>query len=143
MCLKVDINCYDHFTELGYVNVPFYVENSWFSGRCEITTYPLNELLGTKLRALSQRKKGRDLFDLYAALVKAKVNPDEIIRCYRRYMEFAAFRPHVGRWFVRNLEEKIGDPAFLEDTRTLLRPESTYNPVEAHILVRQEIIDRL
>ena len=33
------------------------------SGKCEITTYSLNELLGTKLRALYQRKKGRDLFD--------------------------------------------------------------------------------
>ena len=39
------------------------MENSWFSGRCELTTYALEELLGTKLRALYQRAKGRDLFD--------------------------------------------------------------------------------
>ena len=55
--LKIEINCFEHFNELGLVKVPFEVENSWFSGKCEITTYRLNELLGTKLRALYQRKK--------------------------------------------------------------------------------------
>ena len=30
----------------------------------EIRTYNINELLGTKFRALYQRSKGRDLFDL-------------------------------------------------------------------------------
>lgn len=48
--LKIEINCFEHFNELGLVKVPFEVENSWFSGKCEITTYRLNELLGTKLR---------------------------------------------------------------------------------------------
>lgn len=55
--LKIEINCFEHFNELGLVKVPFEVENSWFSGKCEITTYRLNELLGTKLRALYQIKK--------------------------------------------------------------------------------------
>ena len=71
--LKIEINCFEHFNELGLVKIPFIVENSWFTGECEITTYRLNELLGTKLRALYQRKKGRDLFDLYVALTKAEV----------------------------------------------------------------------
>ena len=82
--LKIEINCFEHFNELGLVKMPFEMENSWFSGKCEITTYCLNELLGTKLRALYQRKKGRDLFDLYVALSEASVNIDEILRCYRR-----------------------------------------------------------
>lgn len=47
--------------------------NSWFSGRSELTTYALEELLGTKLRALYQRKKGRDLFDLQKALTSTEV----------------------------------------------------------------------
>ena len=78
--LKVEINCFEHFNELGLVKIPFSVDNSWFTGQCELTTYRLNELLGTKLRALYQRKKGRDLFDLYKALTLHEVNPDEIIR---------------------------------------------------------------
>jgi predicted nucleotidyltransferase component of viral defense system len=56
--LKIEINCFEHFNELGFVKVPFSMENSWFSGNSELTTYVLEELLGTKLRALYQRKKG-------------------------------------------------------------------------------------
>ncbi len=41
----------------------------WFEGRCEISTYEINEILGSKLwRYIYQRKKGRDLFDLAIAL---------------------------------------------------------------------------
>ena len=65
--IKIEINCFEHFNELGLVKIPFEVNNSWYSGRCDITTYRLNELLGTKLRALYQRRKGRDLFDLATA----------------------------------------------------------------------------
>lgn len=71
--LKIEINCFEHFNELGLVKIPFVVENSRLTGRCGITTYQLNELLGTKLRALYQRKKGRDLFDLYVALTKQRL----------------------------------------------------------------------
>ena len=55
--LKVEINCFEHFNELGLVKIPFSVDNSWFTGQCELTTYRLNELLGTKLRALYSVKK--------------------------------------------------------------------------------------
>lgn len=65
--LKVEINCFEHFNVLSLTKFPFKVENSWFTGEAEITTYHFEELLGTKLRALYQRKKGRDLFGLYIA----------------------------------------------------------------------------
>lgn len=47
---------------------PFKVENPWFSGAADIPTFSNEELLATKLRALLQRKKGRDLIDLSHAL---------------------------------------------------------------------------
>jgi len=50
--LKVEINTREHFTEHGFKRVPFSVESRWFNGVCEITTYDIDELLGTKLRAL-------------------------------------------------------------------------------------------
>jgi hypothetical protein len=37
----------------------------------------------------------------------------------------------------------MNDPIFLEDTRNLIRPGSSYNPVEAYDLVKKELIDRL
>lgn len=104
--LKIEINCFEHFNELGLVKVPFEMENSWFLRKCEITTYCLNELLETKLRALYQRKKGRDLFDLYVALSEASVDIDEILRCYSLYMLFVVQQPPTYKQFIDNLEEK-------------------------------------
>jgi hypothetical protein len=54
---------------------PFKVASRWFDGACEIQTYELDELLGTKLRALYQRKQARDLFDLEIALTRLPVEP--------------------------------------------------------------------
>ena len=65
MRLKLEINCKEHFNLLDWVDFPFEVESEWFSGKTELRTYNINDLLGTKLRALYQRSKGRDLFDLY------------------------------------------------------------------------------
>lgn len=141
--LKVEINCFEHFNVLGLAKLPFSLENSWFSGNCELTTYSLNELLGTKMRALYQRKKGRDLFDLYYALTHADVQPEEIIRCYRKYMEFVVSQPPTYKQFILNMEEKMKDPDFLEDTKSLLHPNEGFNPLEGYELVKNILIDRL
>jgi len=141
--LKIEINCFEHFNELGLVKVPFSMENSWFSGSCELTTYALDELLGTKLRALYQRKKGRDLFDLYKALSITEADPEVIIRCYKRYMDFSVSQPPTYKQFILNMESKMTDPDFSEDMDSLLRPDETYDIEEAYRIVKERIIDRL
>lgn len=141
--LKIEINCFEHFNVLGLVKVPFEMENNWFSGKCEITTYKLNELLGTKPRALYQRKKGRDLFDLYVALTEAEVSPEEIMECYHRYMAFTVQQPPTYKQFIANMEGKMADVDFLEDTAQLIRPDWTFNPREGYELVKAMLIDRL
>lgn len=141
--LKIEINCFEHFSELGFVKVPFSIENSWFSGSCELTTYALEELLGTKLRALYQRAKGRDLFDLYKALNISGVDIEMIIRCYKRYMSFSVNKPPTYKQFILNMEKKMSNPDFLEDMDSLIRPEETYNVEEAYRFVKKELIDKL
>lgn len=141
--LKVEINCYEHFDVLGLVKKPFSVENSWFTGQAELTTYQFNELLGTKLRALYQRKKGRDLFDLYVGLTKGQYNADEIIQCYNQYMAFVVDKPPTYKQFVNNMDAKINDEEFLGDTIGLIRSEIAYDSVAAYQLVRETLIDRL
>ena len=141
--LKVEINCYEHFDVLGLVKKPFSVENSWFTGQAELTTYKLNELLGTKLRALYQRKKGRDLFDLYIGLTEGMYNADEIIQCYNRYMAFVVEKPPTYKQFVNNMETKMTDLEFLGDTIGLIRSETEYDPVAAYELVKELLIDKL
>lgn len=63
--LKIEINCREHFTVLGYKEIEHTIENTWAGGSCKLMAFEAEEMLGTKLRALYQRKKGRDLFDLY------------------------------------------------------------------------------
>lgn len=129
--IKVETNCKEHFCELGLCKVPFEVENGWFSGSCEIVTFSLEELLGTKLRALYQRKKGRDLFDLFYALTHADVDVEKMMRCYRRYIEFAAGEIPSARVFCENIEGKLQMPEFLSDAENYLGPSVRFDPLDA------------
>lgn len=142
--LKVEINCREHFSVLGWQKFPFSVESEWYTNSCEITTYQLEELLGTKLRALYQRRKGRDLFDLYAAITQSDLNFDQILTCYREYMNFVVgTNAPTQKEFLLNMEEKMVDAEFLGDTQLLLRNGEAYNPQEAYSLIKIELIDKM
>ena len=142
--LKVEINCYEHFDVLGLRHVPFEVEIKWFSGNCELTTYAFEELLGTKLRALYQRKKGRDLFDLQVALDGRDVDVAKVLESYNRYMEFVVGKAPTYKQFMQNMELKKQDAEFLNDTDILLREGAAkFDPVRAFELVKTTFIDRM
>jgi len=111
--------------------------------KCNVKTYHFDELLGTKMRALYQRKKGRDLFDLYHALTTVKVNTDDVIACYKRYMEFVVAQPPSYKQYVANMEMKMQDDEFLHDMDMLIRPELSYAPITAYETVKTQLIDKL
>ena len=121
----------------------FKMTNDWFSGECLIKTYQLEELLGTKLRALYQRQKGRDLFDLYYAGQKLKLNYDDLIHCYRKYMEYAVKKSPTQRQFLLNLEKKIDSPIFNGDMEGLLKPDFQYDPKEAFDWVKDNLLIKI
>lgn len=141
--LKVEINCREHFTVKGYKEIPFSVNSRWFSGAGMIQTYELEELLGTKLRALYQRRKGRDLFDLYKALALNQVSTEGIIECFYEYMRFGAEKIPTQKQFILNLDEKMKDDEFITDTNYLLRPSELYNPAAAYDIVREKLLQNL
>lgn len=117
--LKVEINSREHFSVFGITNLPFSVSSRWFEGDCHIASYELDELLGTKLRALYQRKKGRDLFDLATALAKPAVDPARIVHAFSQYMQSDGH--HVTRaLFEQNFAAKLHDPQFTADIGPLL-----------------------
>ena len=124
--LKVEINTREHFSLFPLESVPFSVENRWFTGTTHISSYALEELLGTKLRALYQRKKGRDLFDLWAASVHLAPDPARIVECCLRYLDHGGLRVSRAE-FEANLAGKLGDPAFLEDIDLLLAPGTEWD----------------
>jgi predicted nucleotidyltransferase component of viral defense system len=122
MRLKIEINTREHFNVLGLKGIHFEVENSWFTGKCILTGYELEELLGTKLRALYQRRKGRDLFDLYWAMIHQDVDAGKLTQCYKTYMEYSVDKPPSRKQFLVNMEEKLLDKEFKEDIHPILRP---------------------
>ena len=141
--LKIEINCREHFNVLGLKEINHNVNNTWFTNSCEILSYELEELLATKLRALYQRRKGRDLFDLYWALSKKDVNIDKIIHYYKQYMKFAVDNPPSRKQFLKNMEIKVLDPEFTGDIFALLRPGIEYDNLAAFELIRKELIDKI
>jgi predicted nucleotidyltransferase component of viral defense system len=124
--LKIEINSREHFTQLGLISVPFQVENRWFAGEADLTTFTIDELLGTKLRALYQRKKGRDLFDLWCALDRGQTDPAVLLACFERYMTEGGHRVSRAQ-FEANLHAKRSDPSFRGDIEPLLRPGTSWD----------------
>lgn len=117
--LKIEINTREHFCAFEFKSIPFSVQSRWFDGAADILTYELDELLATKMRALYQRKKGRDLFDLDAGLSKEATNSSRIVEAFYTYLEQE--EGFVTRaMFERNLSLKLRDPRFSADINPLL-----------------------
>lgn len=141
--LKIEINCREHFSVLGYKVIEYNIENSWASGACNLVSFEAEEMLGTKLRALYQRKKGRDLFDIYYALSNLNLNIDKLIKCYNEYIAFSVDKPPTQKQFIMNLEEKLQDPDFKGEIFALLRPGVEYDIVKAYELIKTELIENI
>ena len=140
--LKVEINTREHVSVLGTTTRPFTVDNPWFSGTAEIPVYHLDEMLGTKLRALYQRKKGRDLYDLWLALRTGEPSSGRVVECFLRYMAHDGATVSRAE-FEANLSGKVTSEAFIEDSRLLVSPDVEYDPVTAAQVVKDELIVKL
>lgn len=142
MRLKIEINTREHGSQAPMRRHDFAVSNPWFVGSAAVVTYTVEELLGTKLRALYQRKKGRDLFDLWQALSLLGVDDGGIVAMFGEYLRRAGARITRAQ-FERNLAQKADMPEFLRDILPLLPSWSSYDPHEAIRLVRVRLIERL
>jgi len=140
--LKVEINSREHFAIYGFEDMPFAVSSPWFRGDCTIRTYQLDELLATKLRALYQRKQGRDLFDLFHALQDRRVTPERIVPAFLEYVSRGGHKITRAQ-FERNMAEKLTDPDFMADMRPLLALERDWEPSAAGYRVLSDLIARL
>jgi predicted nucleotidyltransferase component of viral defense system len=141
--LKVEVNSREHFSVLGYHESNYSIDTRWFNGTTKIQTYKLEELLGTKLRALYQRKKGRDLYDLYKAFILSNPNSEDVLTCFASYMAFNKTKLPTRKQFVNNLKEKLLDKVFIGDTVSLLRPGENYNHEEAFEIVLGNLLEKL
>lgn len=120
LTLKLEINTRETEAYGGSRHISYEVENSWFSGTAMIHTYSREEMLATKLRALLQRNKGRDLFDLAHALeVFEELDIERVIEFFLSYTEKS--RISISRAEAeRRMFVKLADPNLLPDFMTLL-----------------------
>ena len=140
--LKVEINSREHFAVLGVRRQPFSIESPWTTAHCDVATFRLEELLGTKLRALYQRKKGRDLFDLWLGLTEGHADPGGIVECFRGYMDHGG-KAVSRREFELNLAAKREHPGFATDLTDLLPVGIDYDFESGFAVVERELLARL
>jgi predicted nucleotidyltransferase component of viral defense system len=84
--VKVEINTREHDSVLDIQQYSFAVDNGWYQATASIASFAPEELFGTKLRALLQRRKNRDLFDLHMGLQQLSMNPDTLLACFDHYL---------------------------------------------------------
>jgi predicted nucleotidyltransferase component of viral defense system len=137
--LKVEINSREHFAVFGFKTIPFEVTSRWFEGSTGILTYELEELLGTKLRALYQRRKGRDLFDLAVALDTTGVNPERIAEAFAAYLKHEGKRVTRAQ-FEQNLAAKIRSAQFAADLQPLLGATYKWDREKATVTVATRLV---
>ncbi len=127
--LKVEINTREHGSLYGVRGYPFAVESRWHTAQTSILSYEPEELFGTKLRALLQRHKNRDLFDLNEGLLQLSMNAEKVVATFGHYLR------HEGHQITRaNAEERmLGKLArsLTDDIAPLLAAGIVYGAAEA------------
>ena len=120
MRVKVEINTWEIDAYDPPNEVEFRVDNPWFSGSAAVCTFSREEMLATKLRALLQRNKGRDLYDLAHALkVFEGLNTRRVVECLDLYLQKAGLRISRAEAEER-MFAKLRKPGLLTDLRPLL-----------------------
>jgi predicted nucleotidyltransferase component of viral defense system len=118
--LKVEINT----REIDAYDPPhkmvLQVKNSWFTGEAAIPTFSREEMMATKLRALLQRDKGRDLYYLSHALETFEdLDTDRIAALFSRYLELSG-KPISRAQAEERMFAKLANPRFLTDMKPLV-----------------------
>ena len=135
--IKIEINTREHFQVLPVVRKTLDIRCRWFEGSAGIPVYQVEELLTTKLRALYQRRKGRDLFNLAAALRILDINAHQVVMVLEKYLEAGGHRI-TSSDFRGNVVDKLKHPDFTHDCVPLLRPGTKFD-----IQADSDIIDKM
>jgi hypothetical protein len=142
--IVVEANVTERKPHRAVVAIPFSFPFRDKPVETRIKSYDIHEMFGTKMRAMFQRKCGRDLFDLYWAMTKSAkpVDPAAIIESFQHYMKQEGTT--AGRAeFVAILDAHLKDRGFCSDTEPLLRSGITYDPQLAGRYVKANLLSLL
>ena len=142
MRVKIEINTREHFSVYGLERVSFAVPSSWHTATVDVTSYTLEELLATKMRALYQRSKGRDLYDLWLALTTLEPDEARVVECFAEYLARSGNRVSRAE-YEANVSAKLDSPDFRADVIPLLRDPDGYAVDSAARVVGENLVARL
>ncbi len=140
--LKIEINTVEHFQVFPLKTVPLSIDSAWFKGSADIVTYEIDELIATKLRALYQRRKGRDLFDIWYVTDRNLINLDRVLDIFYQYFSYNDVKIS-GEAFLKNLELKKHHRDFRMDMSVLLPSRLRWNFDEAYECVVEKVISKM
>ena len=134
--VKVEMNTFERSQARPTVTRPFAVTSPWFTGEADVPTFAVEDLTATKVRALFQRRKGRDLFDLRLAVEHGGAAIDDIVTCFEPY------RP--AGWTVDqalgNLNAKLADTDFTGDLDQLVSARPDGYTIDAAAEIARQVI---
>ncbi len=142
--IVVEANVTERKPHRAVVEMPFSFPFRGKPVQTRIRGFDIHEMLGTKMRAMFQRKRGRDLFDLYWALTQSPtpIDPAAIIASFEHYLKQEGTR--AGRAeFIGILEGYLRDRGFCSDMQPLLRTDITYDPQAAGQYVKTHLLNLL
>jgi predicted nucleotidyltransferase component of viral defense system len=139
--IKIETNIAETDPFLPRITCPYAVESRWWSGEANVNTFQLEELMSTKLRALYQRRKGRDLFDLWHVLNDLSLDERLVVDGLAHYMGDEVFNY---RELAANLAAKLEHPDFVADLGQLTADSPPrYDATLAADLIMERLGSRL
>ncbi len=124
--LKIEINGNEIFKVDELRKIDYELNTDWYSGGSTIITYSLNELIGTKLRALYQRRKGRDLFDIWFIFSNGLADLKKSIFIFHEYNKYNRIKISK-KMFFQSMEKKKESMDFRKDMKFMLPINFNWN----------------
>lgn len=141
MRIKIEMNTQEREPVLGFVTRRLSVDSAWFEGEADVTTFAPEEIVASKVRALHQREKGRDLYDLWLAVEHMGLDGRRIADVFEE-----AYRPEGFRRdeLIEMLDDRLARGIFDQDLAPLLAASApSYDAKEALARVRRDVLDVL
>ncbi|HSU17947.1 MAG TPA: nucleotidyl transferase AbiEii/AbiGii toxin family protein [Longimicrobium sp.] len=152
MTIKVEVNYSERDPVFAVIDLPYHPPLAGLSGPVMLRSYDLNEMLGTKLRALLQRTQGRDLFDLQCALARYEASvrnggtplfePERVAVAFLDYMR-RENTVITRALFERELERKLANRSFRDDMPLVLPAGLEFDVLAAGEAVRSVLLSHL
>jgi predicted nucleotidyltransferase component of viral defense system len=141
MRIKIEMNTREREPVLGFATRLMSIESAWFTGDAVVTTFQPEEIVAAKVRALYQRDKGRDLYDLWLALDQMGLDGRRVAAVFQK-----AYRPEgfARDALIATLEDRLARGVFDQDLAPLLATSDLqYDSTEALARVRRDVLDLL